>query len=272
MSEPAPGGQRALAALALAIAVLAGWAAWRSATAGASAPTEAQWRRLAERVRAEHRAGDLLTFAPPWLDPVGRQHLGDLLSLDDVGRADAARYRRVWVLSIRGADSPEVAGETPVATWRDGQLTARRYERIPVQVLDDTVRALPRAETSGEAVRGPEQVLAEVGFSPRRCVQVVPRAGGQVRLTFPAFALGRELWAFAGLADVFTRRDVREPAELEVWLDGRRAGALSLGIDDGWRSLRVPTEPGLAELVVVARAPSPRARDRLVCFTVESRR
>lgn len=263
---------RWLAALALGIAALACFAAWRSATAGSDLPTEAQWRRLSERVRAAHRAGDLITFAPPWLDPIGRMHLGELLSLDDLGRADAAAYARVWVLSARDADSPEVAGETAAETWREGELTARRYDRTPAVILDDTLRALARVRPSGEAVRGPEPVLAEVGFTPRRCVQVVPRAGGEVRLAFPTFVLGRELWLFGGLADIFTRRDVREPAELEVWLDGRRAGALRLGIDDGWRSLRLATEPGAAELLVVARAPSPRARDRLVCFTVESRK
>lgn len=265
-------GQRLLAALALAIAALAGWAAWRTATAGADEPSQAQWRRLAERVRAAHRAGDLVTFAPPWLDPIGRMHLGELLSLDDLGRADAARYPRVWVVSVRGADSPEVAGEVAAETWREGELTARRYDRTAAMILDDTLRSLPNARPSGEAVRGPELVLAEIGFTPRRCIQVVPRAGGEARLAFPSFTLGRELWVFGGLADIFTRRDVREPGELEVWLGGRRAGALRLGIDEGWRSLRLATEPGTTELVVVARAPSPRARDRQVCFTVESRK
>ena len=218
------------------------------------------------------RPGDLITFAPSWIDPVGRLHLGEHLSLEDAGRADAARYARVWVLSIRDASSADVAGERPALTSRLDGILVRRYDRTAAVIVEDAVRSLPTAQVTGDVASGPQVVLAEVGFTPRRCVQVVPAAGGAVRITFPRFALGSQLVAYAGLADVFTRRDIREPGRLELELAGQVIAARELGVDDGWVRLQARTTPGVAELTVIARAPSPRAHRRQICFAVESRR
>lgn len=272
LAAPGRRADRVLAALALMTAAIAGWAAWRSARAGADVPDDATWRRAAELVRAQRQPGDLVTFAPAWIEPVGRMHLGDLISIEDAGRADAARYRRVWVLSIRDARAPEVAGERAALAVDVGRLHLARYDRAPVTVLASFADELRRAEITGAMARAPERVLAEVGFSPRWCVQVVPAPGGAVRLELPSFALGSELVAWAGLADVFTRRDVREPGHLELLLDGVRVAERSLGVEDGWVRLAAPTRPGRARLTVIASAPSPRARERLICFAVESRR
>ena len=56
-----------------------------------------------EAVTADFKTGDLIVFAPRWLDPVGRRWLGSLLTVADAGRLDDARYARVWEVSIRGA-------------------------------------------------------------------------------------------------------------------------------------------------------------------------
>ncbi|MEZ4362342.1 MAG: hypothetical protein R3B48_19290 [Kofleriaceae bacterium] len=260
------------AALAALLLALAAWAAWTTARAGATVPGDDAWRRAAAEVRASFRSGDLIEFAPPWIDPVGRLHLGDLIPLDAAGRMDDARFGRVWVLSIRGADAPELAGARPALTRELGGVTIRRYDRAPAVVLDDAARALPTAQTSGVRARGPELVLAELGFTPRRCVQVVPAPGGAVTIAFPKFTLGAELVGYAGLADIFTRRDVRDPGELEVRVNGEVVARARLGVDDGWVRFAAATQPGPAEVTVVARAPSPRARDRLICFALESRR
>lgn len=186
---------------------------------------------------------------------------------------DAARFTRVWVLSIRGADSPEVSGEEPALEHEAaGSVRVRRYDRTPAVVLDDAARAFPRARPEGQLARPPELVLAEVGFTPRRCVQLVPAAGGAATFTFPQFLLGSELVGYVGLADIFTRRDVREPGALEVLVNGQKVAAATAGVDDGWVRFAAETTPGPAEVKVIARAPSPRAHQRLICFAMESRR
>jgi hypothetical protein len=264
-----------LAVLALLLIALAIWAALATGRDASSVPDDAAWRQAAQLVRQEHQQGDLITFAPEWIDPVGRMHLGDLISLDDAARMDSARFARVWVLAIRGADSPEVASEQPAFERTVGGsrgVTVRRYDRAPAVILDDAVRALPRARAEGQLAGGPQAVLAEVGFSPRRCVQVVPTAGGAATITFPQFLLGAELVGYVGLADVFTRRDIREPGELEIIVDGRPLAKAVAGVDDGWVRFAAKTTPGPVEVRVIARAPSPRAHQRQLCFAMESRR
>lgn len=271
---------KAMAAIAALLLALAGWAAWKTETVGGEVPDDAAWRQAAALVRAEVRPGDLIVFAPGWIDPVGRMHLGDLMPLEDWARMDAARFSRIWELSIRGAAAPE-AGEGTEGTPRPtlelerevAGITVRRYAQQPAIVVGDAVRALPSAKISGPAERGgPSAVIGEVEFLPRRCVQVVPAPGRAVTLVYPAFPLGSRLVLRVGLADAFTRRDIRVPGHLELKLDGARVVDTSVGIHDGWMRFEVPTRPGTGELTVIASAPGARARDRLICFALESRR
>lgn len=278
-ADTADRSDRALAVVALLLAALAIWATVATGKNARGAPGDEVWEQAAALVRREFQPGDLITFAPEWIDPVGRLHLGDKLSLDDAARLDAARYPRVWVLSIRGADSPDVAGEAPA--WRrqlggDHGVTVRRYDRTPAVILDDAAHALATAETSGQPARPIASTIAEVGFAPRRCVLAAPLPGGAVTVRFPRFRLGKTLAGAVGLADVFTRRDVREPGFLEVQVGGPGAektlAKVRAGVDDGWVRFAAETAPGTAELTVIASAPSPAARDRLICFQLESRR
>lgn len=261
-----------LAAIAALLVLIAGWAAWATRRAAREVPGDAAWRQAAALVRSEFRQGDLIVFAPAWVEPTGRLHLGDLMPLEDLGRMDAARFARVWVLAIRGAGAAEVAGETPELAREVAGISVRRYRRQPAIVLDEAVRALATARVTGAAERGPAVVLGEVDFRPHRCVQVVPVAGQAVTITFPRFALGSQLVGYVGLADAFTRRDIRQPGQLELAIGGRPLVKRQVGIEDGWIRFQVATAPGPAEVTVTASAPSPRARDRLICFALESRR
>jgi hypothetical protein len=116
-------------------------------------------------------------------------------------------------------------------------------------------------------------VLAEVGFEPHRCVQMVPSVGQEASVTFPAVALGTQLVGAVGLADVFTRRDVRTPIELIVQVGGTEIARARAGVNSGWVRWRGPTTPGTADVTIIARAVGgAKARDRLVCFAAEARR
>jgi hypothetical protein len=127
-------------------------------------------------------------------------------------------------------------------------------------VVADVVDRL--ATAIGDGPR-PTLELTEVGFAPHRCLQVSPAPGTPVRITFPHLPLGRELVGYVGIADVFTRRDVRSPGRLDVEIAGRIAASATAGVDDGWVRFAAPTAPGPA-----ARATDPGRR---ICFAAEAR-
>jgi len=143
-------------------------------------------------------------------------------------------------------------------------VTVRRFEQTPVAIVADVRDHFAEARVQGGHAT---LELAEVGFAPHRCIQVVPPAGRAVRVEFPSLSLGKELVGYVGIADVFTRRDVRSPGRLEVELAGRRT-VIDAGIDDGWVRFALPTVPGPAKVAFIASARDP---GRLVCFAAEAR-
>jgi hypothetical protein len=261
------GSRRArLAAVpAVLLAAIAIWEATSAPRAGAGVPEDDAWTRAAAVVRAGHRPGDLIVFAPGWIDPVGRLHLGDLIPLDMAARMDADRYGRIWELSIRGARAPDTAGLSPALTHEEGGVTVRRFEREPAQILADLRERLPTARVEGAAAP-PRLELAEVGFTPRRCILVVPRPGAPVRVTFPDLPAGR-LVGHVGLADVFTRRDERRPGRLTALQHGRALAEVTAGVDDGWLRFAAPAPGGDVTFVIASDGPN-----RQVCFAAEVRR
>jgi hypothetical protein len=228
-------------------------AARRDATA---VPGDAAWAQAAQVVRVAHQPGDLIVFAPRWVDPVGRLHLGDLIPVEIAARMDAARYSRIWELSIRGAEAPDVAGLEPAIDLEVAGIRVRRFERAPSVVLSDVLTAQP-----GLAI------VAEVGFAPHRCIQLVPAPGHPSKLTV-AMTLGTKLVGYAGLADIFTRRDIRAPGTLAVEIAGEEVARVSPGVDDGWVRFEAPTTPGPADVTFIASADAPQ---RQICFAAEAR-
>jgi hypothetical protein len=180
---------------------------------------------------------------------------------------DAARYGRIWEMSIRGAHAPETAGLTPVRSAEHAGLTLRLFERTAVTVVSDVREQLASVRVEGGP--RPSLELAEVGFAPHRCLQVIPSPGRPVRITFPKLALGTSLVGYVGLADVFTRRDIRAPGSLAVEIGGRVVASATAGVDDGWVRFEAPTSPGAADVTFIASAAAAR---RLICFAAEARK
>lgn len=264
MSAPRP----VAAVPAILLVLVAVWEIAATRCDAHAVPGDDAWKDAAAVVRAGYRPGDLIVFAPEWADPIGRLHLGDLIPVELAARMDAARFGRIWEVSIRGAHHAEVAGLAPVAEESRGGVRVARYERTPAAVVSDVREQVGTAQTTG-AARGPVLVLAEVGFAPRRCIQLVPQPNAPARLAFPQLALGTELVGYVGIADVFTRRDQRAPARLDVEIGGTVVASATAGVDDGWVRFSAPTTPGTADVTFIA---SSAAANRLVCFAAEARR
>jgi hypothetical protein len=250
---------------ALLLVVISLWEVCAARRDAGSVPGDAAWHAAGARVRAGYQPGDLIVFAPDWIDPVGRRELGDLIPLPVAARMDAARYGRIWELAIRGARSPDTLGLAPVQAEEHDGVVVRRYERAPAVVVGDVLDRLASATTDGAR---PTLELAEVGFSPHRCLQASPAPGAPLRIRFPAFPLGKEVVGYVGIADVFTRRDVRSPGRLDVELAGKVIASAVAGVDDGWVRFAAATPPGAADVTFVVRATD---AGRRICFAAEAR-
>ena len=265
MSALSPRRSPIAAVPALLLVAISLWEVCAARRDARSVPGDAAWHAAGERVRAGYRPGDLIVFAPGWVDPVGRRELGDLIPLEVAARMDAARYGRIWELAIRGARSPDTAGLAPIEAEEHDGVAVRRYERAPALVVGDVLDRLAGAITDGPR---PTLELTEVGFAPHRCLQVSPAPGAPLRIRFPAFPLGKELVGYAGIADVFTRRDVRSPGRIEVELAGQIIASAVAGVDDGWVRFAATTPPGPADVTFIVRATDPNRR---ICFAAEAR-
>lgn len=248
---------------AAAIVAVALWEVVAACLDATSVPGDDDWRRAAEVVRAQAQPGDLIVFAPQWADPIGRLVLGDKLSIADAARMDAAKYPRIWELSIRGAHAQETAGLAPAAVT-DGAVTVRRYDQKPVKVLADARDLLASAKVTGG---GAHRELAEVGFRPHDCIEVTPSPKQPVRIAM-AMPLGSKLVGYVGLADVFTRRDIRAPGKFRVEIGGQVMANVEPGVEDGWVRFEMTTQAGIADVAFVAEADAPQ---RMICFAAEAR-
>jgi hypothetical protein len=262
---------------ALLLVIVSLWEVCATRRAATAVPDDADWDAAAKVVRDGYKPGDLIVFAPDWVDPVGRLHLGDLIPVDMAARMDAAKYGRIWELSIRGARSPDTAGLSPAQTTDVDGVTVRRFERAPAVVVADVrdrlatvVAGRPGDDRSSFGASGarPTLELAEVGFEPHRCLQITPAPNAPARITFPAMPLGGKLVGYVGLADIFKRREIRTPGRLDVEIGGTIVASATPGIDDGWVRFEATTTPGTADVTFIASATEP---DRLICFAAEAR-
>jgi len=303
-----PATRRPLGAIpALLLVAIAIWEIAATRCQATSVPGDDAWIEASKIVRTHHQPGDLIVFAPAWIDPVGRLHLGDLIPVETAARMDAAKYGRIWELSIRDAVAPDVLGMTATKTY-PGPVDVRFYQRRPVTVITELISYAPAAGRLD---------LVEVGFEPHRCL-VVPvsparpylrdlfaqldrlpdqarakliRAFAQLLPELPAAAampaadrdgkwiaihmtLGSNLAGAFGIADIFTRRDERRDIGLVVEIDGKQVLETVAPIDR-WVPFETPTSPGDHQVRIRLRwkaNPGETTGVKTVCVNAEARR
>jgi hypothetical protein len=212
-----------------ALFLLGAWEIGELLGVKSSAPVDADWQAATAYVDAGFKPGDLIVFAPDWVDPVGRKWLGHDMSVDMAARLDAARYATIWEVSIRGARAPESRGLHATAEKTFGAVKVRTLAHDAAPVSWDLVA---------------KSKLLEVGFTPRMCDPI--RAPG--RVDAGDVPLGSELAIGAGLSDFRERKENHAVAALHVFVDDAEIGAMRVGDDSGWKLLRLPTQPGTHKL------------------------
>ena len=193
------------------------------------------------------------------------------MDIEMAARMDASRYSRIWELSVGGARAPETAGAKRNGTRSFGPIEVRTYIQEPALVVTDFSADWQRAAVSGQMQGRPNLSLQEVGFAPHRCIKVVPRPNQTVSMRYESVNIGNEIVAYVGLADVFTRRDVRAPGRFEILVDDASVALATVTVDNGWQRVQAPTDSGQGSVEFRLTAVGDGARDRRICFAAEAR-
>ena len=262
MKERAP--TLALVAAA-AVALLALVETAVALTAGARVAPAADWEAAAAEVRAGFAPGDVIAFAPAWVDQIGRAHLGDLVTVEMAGRPDADRYARVWEVSIRGARADDAAGAQLVKESRHGQVRVALYEKSSAHVIFDfTARAddarvtqtpggapptganeTPCYADAGPSWRCPgsrvERRTLEIDYRPRRGLLAQADSGRTTHLGYSDVPLGATLVVYAGIHDYFARKNGNGVVDFTVVVDGKPLLTTRVANADNWKRYDLDT-------------------------------
>jgi hypothetical protein len=247
-------------------------------------PPPHDWDDAAADVRARLQPGDLIVFAPRWVDEVGRAHLGDVMPVEMAAHADADRYARVFEVSIRGARAPESSGARLVDDKRFGKVRVALYEKPAAAITFDFTSHAGEArvtQTLGAGAETPcfrdggaavgfrcattrvEPRTLEMNFLPRRGM-LVPADGARVtHLEWTEVPLGKALVLYTGIHDYISRKRGDGRVELHVFVDGREQLRATIGNDDAWRRFDIDTSAAAGTRHSVrfdVSAPSPEYR------------
>ena len=250
---------------AAALALLALFETAVALTAGARVAPASDWEAAAAEVRAGFSPGDVIAFAPAWVDQIGRAHLGDLVTVEMAGRPDADRYARVWEVSIRGAHAPDAGGAHLVKESRHGKVRVALYDKPAAHVVwDFTARAdearvtqtpgtsppaganeTPCYTDVGPAWRCPgsrvERRTLEIDYRPRRGILAQADSGRTTHVGFTEVPLGATLVVYAGIHDYFARKNGSGLVDFSVVVDGRPLLATHVANADGWKRYDLDT-------------------------------
>jgi len=244
-----------------------------------SAATDADWASASRVVREGWKEGDLIVFAPAWVDQVGRQHLGDKMPIAMVARADAAPYARIWELSIRGARAEETSALTAEEESRHGRVTLRRYTQPAALVRYDLTAHFAEALVSTHPSDHPDQVhpcpedkgarrcaavrieprVMEIDYRPRRGI-LSPIVPGETTELIYENVPGGLLVGYVGLHDYYARKSADGVVLLRAQVDGHSAITLPVRNEDGWRRFELPLGEGSHQLRISLSSDRPASR------------
>lgn len=229
-------------------------------------PRDSDWQAAGAEVRRGFQPGDLIVFAPAWVDPVGRSYLGDLVPSEMAGRSDEDRYGRIWEIAVRGARAPETTGARLEHESSHGGVAVARYLKTPpVEVLFDftaklaeaRLTQLPRDGRGNESpcYRNPldgddgfrctsthvARRTLEIDYRPRRGILVPVDGSLTTRIEFEAVPLGRTLVGYTGMHDYFSRKNADGPVHFAVLIDDAPQLAVDRANQPGWPRFIIDT-------------------------------
>lgn len=291
---PAPARRWLRLILLLALLGLVGWESIATFTQHLAAPTTADWQAAAVKVRQERKPGEPALFAPTWVDPLGRLHLGDQLEMDLLTRSDVDSFARAFEVSIRDKHHAWLAGWKRERAWTLGAITVAAYVNpAPAQVLYDFTRRIREAQVDRigpQVLRCPWQEkrfvceqarswnwvgphLAEVGHRPYRAIFAHAVDGHVMRITFPSVPVGSTLVGYTGIDDFENRKRSQTPVLLKILIGPKVVATIQHPNDGAWPRFTVDTREHAGQTHPVSfEVTSPLAYARTFCFSAETRK
>jgi hypothetical protein len=261
---------------------------------------DSDWRSARDFLGANVKPDDLVSVAPYWADPIGREELGpEIATLEREARPDESRFPRAFEVSIRGAHDASLDGWRQTDERRFGGVTVRTLDNPdPVHVLDDLVsmvgaQRMQVSRVDGDKVidcpfthaaaaggglgSGPAlpadrfvcpgagfvaaSVAADLDYRPRRCIYTMPPGGRQVmRIRFVGVRLGRALHGHHGLYVEAERNKSGAPITITFRVGDKAVGSVVHHDGEGWK----PFEFDTSELATAATTDAPGGRVDLV--------
>jgi hypothetical protein len=247
---------------------------------------DGDWRSARDYVAAQLKPEDLVSFAPRWVDPIGRERLGpEIATLGREARPDESRFPRAFEVSIRGAHDALLEGWRQTDERRFGGVTVRTLENPdPVHLLDDLVSMVGAqrmqvskvdggktidcpfthsAPAGGGLGFGPAlpadrfvcpgsgfvaaSVAADLDYRPRRCIYTAPGGQGLLRIGFLGVRLGHALHGHHGLYVEAERNRSGAPITLTFRIGDRVVGSVVHHDGEGWKPFEFDTSELAAE-------------------------
>lgn len=116
---------------------------------------EDDWKAAREYVASQIRPDDLVTFAPRWTDPIGREVFGaSLATVEREARGDESAFPRAFEVSIQGAHDPTLSHWRRSGRNAFGRVVVTTLENpAPQRILDDFVSMAGAGRASVSIVR-----------------------------------------------------------------------------------------------------------------------
>jgi hypothetical protein len=252
--------------------------------------TDADWDAAARYVRTQLQPNDLITFSPPFIDPVGRQHLGDRMPVEMVARPDDDLYARVFELSVHDAHNDALANLPVAEALHFGLVTLRRYDKAAMRRLYDFTSQFSSAHVSTRAngvdtpcpvsgpaaICGPSRVeprVLEIDYHPRHGILAPMVNGKTLVIAYDDVPGGGTLIGYVGLHDYYARKNGDAVVTFHVSVDDTKSVTIPVRNPkqdgEGWQRFELPLDPGLHK--VRFELETPDARYRLPGFHAEVR-
>lgn len=297
---------RAWLLLAALVVATACWEVVAEIAIENSSVSNADWRAAGALVRDAFEAGDAISAAPRWADPMMRMAVQPVLHARDEGRSDLFGYKRLWVMSIRGERAEDEPTGSAEFTHTIGGVTVRRYRLPAMNVFDLTAQireasaqistnALPHPcawrrfppQRGGGLDQGPfapverfgcdlrpwlwvgPTTIEDLDLRPRYCIwQHPPPDGGSTTVSFPNVPAGQ--FSFhGGLHWVQERWRRGAPVQVSITQNGNEIAHMTHRDGDGWARIegRVPSA---GELTISVSAPE-GDHERTFCWDAKIR-
>jgi hypothetical protein len=241
---------------------------------------DADWQGARAYVASQAKPDDLVTFAPRWVDPIGRQEFGsEIATLEREARPDETRFPRAFEVSIRGGHDASLAAWRKLDERRFGAVTVATLENpSPVHVLEDLVsmvgpqrmqvsridgdhatdcvfgRGSPQSGGLGTGPAVPSErfacpgggfvavsVAANLDYTPHRCIYAPPGGKGVTRIRFDGVTLGHILHGHHGLYVEAERNRAGAPVTLTFRVGDTVLGSVVHNDGDGWKPFEFDT-------------------------------